>query len=163
MPADGATSHPAERVPDAPEAPRDDGTVAPPSSSAPDLAKIRLTEESEHEEEKQGAAQREAPEAEKQDADDDDEVEVIEPQAKDDLDQAEQPHKLKGIPVEDLATIREMYDKRELFGYPEDEFVKYPHNAELNDKLILWSVVKIAASPSSTLTVLTYNTTGRET
>lgn len=162
MPADGTTSHPAERVPDAPKAPRDDETAAPPSSSAPDLANIRLTEESDShqdEEEKQDVARREALEAEKQDANDDDEVEVIEPQGEED----QQPHKPKGIPVEELATIREMYDARELFGYHEDEFVKYPHNAELNDKLILWSVVKIAASPSSTLTVLTYNTTGRET
>lgn len=43
-----------------------------------------------------------------------------------------------GITVDQLETIREMYDNRKLFDYPDPVDILAPYKPELLDKLILW-------------------------
>ncbi|KAG0665888.1 hypothetical protein C6P46_005982 [Rhodotorula mucilaginosa] len=43
-----------------------------------------------------------------------------------------------GITVDQLQTIKEMYDNRKLFGYSDPADILAPYKAELLDKLILW-------------------------
>lgn len=43
-----------------------------------------------------------------------------------------------GITVDQLQTIKEMYDNRKLFGYTDPADILAPYKAELLDKLILW-------------------------
>lgn len=48
------------------------------------------------------------------------------------------PPKAKGIKIETLPTIRMQYEDGELFGYDSPRDRAYPHNADLNDKILLW-------------------------
>lgn len=48
------------------------------------------------------------------------------------------PPKAKGIKIETLPTIRMQYENGELFDYDSPRDRAYPHNADLNDRILLW-------------------------
>ncbi|GAA5874286.1 hypothetical protein JCM3774_000931 [Rhodotorula dairenensis] len=53
-------------------------------------------------------------------------------------DETDEGERRQGIKVDELETIKSMYDNRKLFGYAEPEDIVFPFHPELLDKVILW-------------------------
>ncbi|BGP46140.1 hypothetical protein JCM10450v2_001980 [Rhodotorula kratochvilovae] len=57
---------------------------------------------------------------------------------KDEDEEPEEEPRPEGVKVSELKTIREMYEEGSLQGYDESEELAYPHDATLNEKVVLW-------------------------